>query len=370
MQYFDIKKSLPIFCSLFIAACGSSGGNKNATQPPIEKRTEVTTQTRKSLPTPDATLKKNLVSTSQTTVISPAGSIKISEQLSTKPNLSSVSPRQIPNNLVNKPISKESEKKVLLNAHDTDNKDLALLPNPTVTSVNSKEQTPMLPQWTGMEEKKYEQALWEHTPKSVPVFKLINIQRKYEEDKYFTLESINLDLTQNSQVEEEAYQFSLVDSAVYYGHYLSSDDNIRAEDNFVIAFDKNREYTQKDITAEYYNPEGFNYAISDAIKDDYIWQVGDVRLFYKNGSVSGEIVEVNKGSKTTLFHFANMEEINPNQIILVPEKNNRHELSPRGDRMIMDMHFINGSNDENYKYVVGHGHSERYYGTLFATKKE
>ncbi|HHE3577342.1 hypothetical protein [Pasteurella multocida] len=344
MKYFDTKKSLPVLCSLLITACsGGGGGNNNVPHPPVEKRTVATTQQVAAKPT--------------------------------QPSESLV--KRVPNNSENNPPSRESEKKASQTPPQTDSAKStiqstpAVIPDSTNSLTSKKEQIQMSPEWIGKEEKKYAQYSWEHTPESIPVFKLIeNNQYKYVDDKYFTLEPINLNLTKENQVKERSYQFSLLDSGVYYGHYLSSNDGIHPEYNFVIAFDKNREYTLKDITAEYYNSEGFNYAISDRMKGDYIWQVGDVRLFYTNGSVHGEIVEVNDGSKTALFRFENTADRNPNQIVIVPERDNRHGLSPRGDRMIMDMHFINGSDGEKYKYVVGHGNSDRYYGTLFATKKD
>ncbi len=36
MQYFDIKKSLPVFCSLLITACSGGGGNNNPSHSPME----------------------------------------------------------------------------------------------------------------------------------------------------------------------------------------------------------------------------------------------------------------------------------------------------------------------------------------------
>ncbi|HEA3290543.1 TPA: hypothetical protein ACY39A_002004 [Pasteurella multocida] len=46
MQYFDIKKSLPVFCSLLITACSGGGGGNNPSQYPKEVRPVVTEQAK------------------------------------------------------------------------------------------------------------------------------------------------------------------------------------------------------------------------------------------------------------------------------------------------------------------------------------
>ncbi|MGC6360330.1 hypothetical protein ACNO7O_09985 [Bisgaard Taxon 45] len=347
MKYFDTKKSLPVLCSLLITACsGGGGGNNNVPHPPVEKRTVVAPQANtKSEPTKPAATTSPVVPVKESALFhSPNTAPKQNQIPSPQTTFDSPSP------LDNIPIVK-----------------------PATTSVQSlashKERTSTLPVWTGTVQKKYSEGSWNHSPEKVPVFLIIpNENHRYTDDKLFQLTAKDIDLTKNNTSQEGNFQFSLADSSVYSGYYLDSQDNIQVNNNFVIAFDKNKEYTKKDITANFYNENGFNYAVLVG-KTDYLRQVGDVRLFYQNGRVSGEIVD--KRNNEVLFRFKDTLEKDPNMIQIVPDRDNPHGLVSHGpDNMFMKMHFINGKDGEPYKYVVGSGKAERYYGTLFATKKD
>ncbi|MFC1137837.1 hypothetical protein ACFGZQ_10680 [Pasteurella multocida] len=310
MQYFDIKKSLPVFCSLLITACSGGGGGNNPSQYPKEVRPVVTEQAKTAkeviLPTP------------------------------------SIGSEQSSQNVIAKDAFNVSEK---THQHSK--------PEKIAKDIN----------WTGSAVSSIGSTWWEHKPNNIPVFTLtFNKNKVYSDEENLTSKEKNIDLTKNKTLNEEDFHFTLVDSGIYYGDYLSSMDQRETEKNYVFAFDQEREYKEKDITAKYYNKEGFKYSVK-LNNGSSIPQVGDVRLFYTNGSVSGEIVD---DQNIKQFGFMNADEINPNIIVIVPDRENHH-LSI-GDKMFLEMHFINGEHGEKYKYAFGKGHTDKYYGTLFATK--
>ncbi|HEH9771543.1 TPA: hypothetical protein SIC81_001923 [Pasteurella multocida] len=341
MKYFDTKKSLPVLCSLLIVACsGGGGGGNNTPQSPIEKHAAVAPKTQKAAENPALAAQAPVVN--KAVVAAPESIVSASVTA-----LSTAKPDTIGNQPVTAiPAQSEAVKQVL---------------------SSQEEHNSIKPEWTGKEQTKYGARSWDHTPEKVPVFLLIpNKNHKYADDKLLELTATDIDLTKGKVPSEGNFQFSLVNSSVYSGYYLNSQDKMTVDTHFVIAFDKNKEYTKKDITADFYSEDGFNYAVLVG-KTDYLRQVGNVSLFYKNGSVSGEIID--KRNNEVLFRFKNTIEKDPNLVQITPDKNNPHGLVSHGpDDMIMKMHFINGQNNEPYKYVVGSGKAERFYGTLFATK--
>ncbi|WP_343297611.1 hypothetical protein AAIB13_09325 [Pasteurella multocida] len=311
MQYFDIKKSLPVFCSLLITACSGGGGGNNPSQYPKEVRPVVTEQAKTAkeviLPTP------------------------------------SIGSEQSSQNVIAKDAFNVSEK---THQHSK--------PEKIAKDIN----------WTGSTVSSIGSTWWQHKPNNIPVFTLIlNENQIYSDEKNFTLEQKHIDLTKNNILDEKYFHFTLLDSGIYYGNYLSSYDQMNAESNYVFAFDKDREYTGKDITANYYGNEGFKYSVK--LGNTYLSQVGDVHLIYREGKVSGEIFGQNNVKH---FSFMNSNKIDPNSIVIVPEE--AHRYLSRNDKMFLEMHFINGENGEKYKYIVGSGKTDKYYGALFATKQE
>ncbi|MFK3559167.1 hypothetical protein [Pasteurella multocida] len=318
MKYFDTKKSLPVLCSLLITACsGGGGGNNNVPHPPVEKRTVVTPQTQK------------------------------------------VTEKQIPSADTAKYLEPQKEaplEKVPMNNVDS---------IPSVTPVQKDSQ------WYGRRQGEYGSHVWNHHPEKVPVFDIIpNENHIYVDDKNFDVKPVDVDLTRGPYYGDFHFQLDdgYEDTRVYSGYYLSSDDNMRTKANYVFAFDKTKEYTEKNITAKFYNEKGFHYSVRDD-RYNFIQQVGTVNMVYKDGSVSGEITTL--VGRKPLFNFKNSSDKDPNEIMVSPHKNNPHGLVSHGpDDMFMNVHFINGENGEQHKYVVGSGRGERFYGTLFATQKE
>ncbi|XWY21247.1 hypothetical protein ACNGTP_08700 [Bisgaard Taxon 45] len=345
MKYFDTKKSLPVLCSLLIAACsGGGGGNNNVPHPPVEKRTVVPKQKAAEKPA-------------------------LSTHTESKPNLAT------PTTVVNKAVAAAPEP--IMNASVTTypTAKLEKLTPPKEETVKQvlpaqEKHKSIAPEWTGTEQKQYRERSWNHSPEKVPVFKVIpNEKYQYSHEKLFEIEPIEVNLTEKNLSKKNDFNFKLVDDTIYFGYYLDSTDLIKTEYNYVIAFDKNKENIPEKLTAKYYSEKGFSYSVkTENNRGEYYPQAGDVYLSYTDGSIEGKIVDNNKH---TVFNLKNSSDNNPNQIMFVPDKENKYGFTPKGsDNMIMDVHFVEDKNGEKFKYIVGSGKADKYYGALFATKQE
>lgn len=338
MQYFDIKKSLPVFCSLLITACSGGGGNNNPSHSPMEKRTVTIPQAQKVAEKPALTI--------QTVVTSPTTPIKapsLAPTIDTAPKQNPVPTAQITATLPAEPV------KVPVLIPEVNKTLLETSTNPVKDSYNKD---------------------------AVFTYELIaNPDADYSDQKLILKKEIsyiklNLGINQDNK-NAPSYIFNLLDDNVYYGFYRDTQDMNRIENKYTYAFKKEAE--------NFDNLQKFNATYEgqfwfSSIDTPNVPTVARAFLTYNNGRVDGEILAKHWNEK--LFQITGFDN-NPRKVEIFPTveylpnsgtRLTKGATSPH--RFQMDLHFINSTNGEKNKYLVGPGSTEQYWGVLGMEKKQ
>ncbi|HDR1027164.1 TPA: hypothetical protein QB360_002066 [Pasteurella multocida] len=330
MQYFDIKKSLPVFCSLLITACSGGGGggsnNSNHQAHPVNQ-----------VPAPVL----HVAAKPQQHV----------EEIQAEEKVVELEP------LVNV-------------AQPIESSNLSLTESPKKPADNK-----ISKQWEGESIAKWRKTDFNYSKDAVFTRHLVeNPKAIYDTDPNLIskeIQYIKLQLGDNvDNVDAPNYELNLLNENAYYGFYRDSQDMNHVENIYVYGFKKDAENHEnlQSLTANY---EG-EFLFSTATNLN-VTVTGRVVLKYQEGKAKGEILERDIDYK--LFDIS--VDKKPNQAILNPVvealpgsniKLVNHPNSP--DRITVDLHFIKGQDNQENKYIVGQGGNEKYWGVLGLEKKE
>ncbi|MGC6406904.1 hypothetical protein ACNO7K_10785 [Bisgaard Taxon 45] len=346
MKYFDTKKSLPVLCSLLIAACsGGGGGGNKAPQSPIEKHAAVAPKTQKAAENPALAAQAPVVN--KAVVAAPESIVS-----------ASVAPS---------PTAK-----------------------PTTTSVTVKTETMSTQPEKAMEDRS-ERSLWKGECKSaticnnngdasndVTVYTLTLIENATPQysttDKLVSkTHKITLKLGNNK---EKDYNFTLLgenDNPVgYYGyrHTIGNKpDAIQAEVLYAIdsQFESKQQHPQ--MKANYKKERGFIYAATHPTNHG-TKNYGDVELVYDMGKISGKIYDSafdkSRFKKPKIFNI----ETQNDTVVIKPLENLQGTIQP-GDRAELKYIFADSQKGKaDHKYIFGIAKGDSWAGVLSAEKLE
>ncbi|AAK03598.1 hypothetical protein ACFGZG_10285 [Pasteurella multocida] len=326
MQYFDIKKSLPVFCSLLITACSGGGGggsnNSNHQAHPVNQ-----------VPAPVLHVAAKPQQHVEQEVIEKKPPVPVTRTASQSSFYSAKAPSQVSHDKrsVHWKGESVSEKEHLDFSYSKD----AVFTRHLVTNPN---------------------AVYSTDPNLIS-----------KDIKYITLTTTGYNQDNKSGPN---YELNLLDENIYYGYYRDSQDMNHVENIYVYGFKKDAENQDnlQFLTANYQGEFLFSTATNPNVP-----VLGKAVLNYKEGKAKGEILE--RDSNYKLFDIYVNER--PNQAILNPVAErlptsdlimNTRKNSP--DRVTIDLHFIKGQDNQENKYIVGQGGNEKYWGVLGLEKKE
>lgn len=338
MQYFDMKKSLPVFCSLLITACSGGGGggsnNSNHQAHPVNQvpAPVLATVAKPELPKPVAPIEETVQAEENVVEEKPLVATATIQAAVQSNIYSAKAPTQTSDN--KKSVNWQGESISEKGNHDFSYSKEAVFTRHLVTNPN---------------------AVYETDPNLIS-----------KDIKYITLtDGYNQDNKNGPN-----YELNLLDENVYYGYYRDSQDMNHVENIYVYGFKKEAENQDslQFLTANYQGEFLFSTATNPNVP-----VLGRTILNYKEGKAKGEILERDNNYK--LFDIYVNER--PNQAILSPvaERLPASDIvmdtrKNSSDRISIDLHFIKGKDNQENKYIVGQGGNEKYWGVLGLEKKD
>ncbi|HHE3594890.1 putative transmembrane protein [Pasteurella multocida] len=344
MQYFDIKKSLPVFCSLLITACSGGGGGNNPSQYPKEVRPVVTEQAKTA---------------KEKSKYSDLGNHKepeVENKLKEQPKVSLLPEQQekIPSKI---PLETEKANISLWKGKSQRQKGASKFSNKTDDDIYNKEH--IVIQNLTVSENPY------------------NSNKIIITEKEITL-SINKDVHSNSIKQQEndatSYDFSLLNENAYYGYYNeASEDHSEIYTVYVLGYKESMAYTpEQNLNANYKG--GFWYTAHDK---KYVGYQGDAELLYANGEATGNVYKKGRNDNDSLL-FKIKSNGKPDQLVFMPQQvnipNGPNDLAignekRNPDGLIMNVTFVKGNSSGKDDAIIGSGENDKYRAIL-GLKKE
>lgn len=285
----------------------------------------------------------------------------------------------IPENLPKQEIKKEDDKNKENNKNEKEKEkelinpnlkpELGIDPKPNPKDLSNDQNMPM----DKNKEKKWS-GNFNHPSAAVPIFTLIendDIDSPTEliiKDKEKGLISLQLGKNTDGNGKNNYLIYGL-DNA-YYGYYRDSLDNKKIDTHMIYSYDDKYENKGEvsNLTATY---NGNLFYTTKSIPD--VVTRANLELVYKNGELKGSATSRFYGDK--LFDIKTTEdkrilEFTPAITVL---DNSDDELivgdkSPH--KAFFNVNYINGSNGEQNKSIVGRGGNDIYWGVLGAEKQQ